>query len=160
MLLACHDTLICKEISIDLLTEIVACQLMLANKPSLIICSVYRPPDRDVENIENLCKAFESLCLTHPDIPIWIAGDLNLPNMDWENYCIVDNAYPVAICECLIDFMQEYGFSQTVSFPTRKNNILDIFITNRPSLITFCSTIPGISDHEAVCIKSAIQATV
>ena len=41
VLLACHDTLICKEISIDLPTEIVACQLLLANKPSLIICSVY-----------------------------------------------------------------------------------------------------------------------
>ena len=133
---------------------------MLANKPSLIICSVYRPPERDVENIENLCKAFESLCLTYLDIPIWIAGDLNLPNIDWENYCIVDNVYPVTICERLIDFMQEYGFSQTVNFPTRKNNILDIFITNRPSLITFCSTISGISDHEAVCIKSAIQATI
>ena len=36
----------------------VACQLMLANRPSLIICSVYRPPERD--NIVNLCKAFES----------------------------------------------------------------------------------------------------
>ena len=80
VLLECHDTLICREISIDLPTEIVACQLMLANKPSLIICSVYRPPDRDVENIENLCKAFESLCLTYLDIPIWIAGNLNLPN--------------------------------------------------------------------------------
>ena len=134
---------------------------MLANKPSLIICSVYRPPDRDVENIENLCKALESLCLTYLDIPIWIAGDLNLPNIDWENYCIiVDNVYPMAICEHLINFMQEYEFSQTINFPTRKNNILDIFITNRPSLITFCSTIPGISDHEAVCIKSAIQATI
>ena len=56
--------------------------------------------------------------------------------------------------------MQEYGFSQTVNFPTRKNNILDIIITNRPSLITFCSMIPGISNHEAVCNKSTIQATV
>jgi len=56
--------------------------------------------------------------------------------------------------------MQEYGFSQTVNSPTRRNNILDVFITNRPSLITHCSTIPGISDYKAVNIKSSVQVTV
>ena len=43
---------------------------------------------------------------------------------------------------------------------SRKNNVLDIFITNKQSLITYCSLIPGISDHEAACIKSVIQATI
>ena len=43
---------------------------------------------------------------------------------------------------------------------SRKNNILDVFITNKLSLITYCSLIPGISDHEVAYIKSVIQATI
>ena len=34
----------------------------------------------------------------------------------------------------VIDCIQECGFSQVINFPTKRNNILDIFFTNRPSL--------------------------
>jgi len=44
--------------------------------------------------------------------------------------------------------------NSTVEYPTRGLNILDIFLTNRPSLIISCKTIDGISDHEAVLVKS------
>ena len=59
----------------------------------------------------------------------------------------------------MINFVQEYGFSQAVNFPTRGNNILDVFITNRPSLVHSCSPIAGISDHEAVYIESSVSIT-
>jgi len=47
-----------------------------------------------------------------------------------------------------------------VDFPTRLTNVLDLFITNIPSLILSCKPLPDISDHEIVltevltCIKS------
>ena len=37
--------------------------------------------------------------------------------------------------------------------PTRHNHILDIFLTNHPALISDVKVIPGISDHEAVCVE-------
>jgi len=37
-----------------------------------------------------------------------------------------------------------------LNFPTRGQNTLDIFLTNRPSLISKCKLIPGISDHDIV----------
>ena len=40
--------------------------------------------------------------------------------------------------------------------PTRNNNILDIFLTNHPALVSDIKVIPGISDHEAVCIECPI----
>ena len=40
-----------------------------------------------------------------------------------------------------------YGFIQLVDTPPRQNNILDIFATNRPSLVIKCGTVSGISDH-------------
>ena len=45
-----------------------------------------------------------------------------------------------------------------VTFPTRGNNTLDIFATNRPNLINICTPIPGISDHDAIYVESLITA--
>ncbi|CAG2200381.1 unnamed protein product [Mytilus edulis] len=47
---------------------------------------------------------------------------------------------------------------QTVTFPTRLDNTLDLFLTNRPSLINRCSPLPGISDHDAVFIETSAAA--
>ena len=38
------------------------------------------------------------------------------------------------------------------------SNVLDIFITDRPSLVESCDTVDGISDHEAVFIESLVTA--
>jgi len=43
-----------------------------------------------------------------------------------------------------------------VNTPTKGPNILDVFITNRPSLVETCDTISGISDHEAVLVSSVV----
>jgi len=53
-----------------------------------------------------------------------------------------------------------HSLTQVVDFPTRKNNIFDIFIANRPSLIKQCYPQPGISDHEIVYVKSYIKAPI
>ena len=64
--------------------------------------------------------------------------------------------YPSSLCDTIIDFTHEYGFTQTVDLATRDNNIFDVFFTNRPCLIRRCYPIAGISDHEAVFIESFI----
>ena len=46
-----------------------------------------------------------------------------------------------------------------VKFPTRERNTLDVFITNRPSLIQKCKPVPGVSDHDIVFVESNISAT-
>ena len=47
-----------------------------------------------------------------------------------------------------------------VQSPTRGENDLDIFLTNRPSLVNHCDTITGICDHEAILVQSPIIATL
>ena len=37
---------------------------------------------------------------------------------------------------------------------------MDIFLTNRPSLVNHCDTITGISDHEAILVQSPIIASL
>ncbi len=45
-----------------------------------------------------------------------------------------------------------------VTHPTRKEKTLDFFFTNRPSLITICTTISGIGDHDIVLIVPSASA--
>ena len=152
--------LVMNYVSYDAPIEAVVCKFTFKNNQSLIVCSVYRPPDRILEAMESLCQLFESICSTYPETPIWITGDMNLPNIDWETFCVTNNSYPVNLCETFINFTLEHGFTQVVNSPTRRNNILDIFLTNRASLLSHCSTVAGISDHEAVIAKSSLQASL
>ena len=47
-----------------------------------------------------------------------------------------------------------------VDSPTRERNILDLFATNRSSLIHKVEVIPGLSDQEVISIESTISATL
>ena len=41
--------------------------------------------------------------------------------------------------------------------PSRENNILDLFLTNQPSLVKSCNTIPGISDHNMIIVDTDLK---
>ena len=155
--LACHNTLTSHEIPYNGPEEIIACKIELTNGQSTIACCVYRPPNRSLDYLESVCRSLENIILSFPNDIIWIAGDFNLPDIDWNISCIAGSNYPLKINELSLDFTNTFGFSQLVNFPTRYNNILDIFLTNRPSLTNYCNSIPGISDHEAILTESNIS---
>ena len=133
--------------------EIVAATLMQQEQKT-IICSIYRPPATDSTYLQNLIFILKDLIHANPTTPIWIGGDLNLPNIEWSTNTIIDNRYPLILCDQILDFVTDYGFLQLVQSPTRNNNTLDIFFTNQPSFVESCEVIPGISDHEIVSIIS------
>ena len=64
----------------------------------------------------------------------------------------------LSLCNRLLDTFDTFGFQQLVTFPTRRHNTLDIFATNRLSLVEKCEPIPGIGDHESVLIESLVTA--
>ena len=43
-----------------------------------------------------------------------------------------------------------------VLFPTRGDNTLDLFSTNRPSLVCWCSPLAGLGDHDLVYVESSV----
>ena len=136
---AYSKSLITQQLHFDTQAEAITCQVALKNNcPPLIICSIYRSPTNNLQSVEQLCSLFNAIKTTYQDSPTWIMGDLNLSNINWESCCIAGNSYPLTLCNMMIDCMQECGFSQAINFPTRRNNILDIFFTNRPSLIRKC----------------------
>ena len=72
---------------------------------------------------------------------------------------ITGHSYPVSINQTYIDTFNHIGCEQIVDFPTRINNILDVFCTNRPSLIDRCIPIPGLIDHDIVLTDTNVLPT-
>ena len=83
--------------------------------------------------------------------------DLNLPDINWPDCTIQGHSYPSDINKRFLDMLITIHTEQIITTPTRQNNI-DIFITNRPSLTSQCRTIPGLGDHHAISIHSSAQA--
>ena len=91
----------------------------------------------------------------HRRQPIWIAGDLNLPDIDWEGLTISGHQYLKAINQTFLPILERTDLEQVVDFPTRlaasgKWAYLDLLITNRPGLFHKCLATPGISDHTSI----------
>ena len=62
------------------------------------------------------------------------------------------NRTHVAQQSSLIDVMQEHGLEQIVNQPTRQHNILDLFFLNYPSTKYTINILPGLADHDIVCV--------
>ena len=52
--------------------------------------------------------------------------------------------------------MFDAGCEQVVNFATKAVNTLDLFFTNRPSLVNKCLPLPGLSDHDIVLVDTNI----
>ena len=50
-----------------------------------------------------------------------------------------------------------HSLEQVQLQPSRGDNILDLVLTNRPSLINSVSLIPGIADHDSICTDIMIK---
>ena len=109
--------------------------------------------------IVDLCNALSDLSARFKDHIIWLGGDTNLPDIDWKTDTITGHSYPVSINQTYIDTFNNIGCEQIVNFPTRINNILDVFCTNPPSLIDRCTPIPGLSDHDIVLTDTNVLPT-
>ena len=113
--------------------------------------------------IENTCTIYANILrkfIINIDDVMWITGDFNLSNIDWNLNSVTSNTYPLDICNMLIDVSSIGGFSQLVTTPTRGHNILDLFATNRPTLIEHLNVISGVSDHEIIKVESSLSAVI
>ena len=98
----------------------------------------------------------------HRKNSIWIGGDFNLPDIDWEVKSINNYQYPKQLNERFIDLIYSCSMEQVANFPTRKQNTLDLLITTRPSFINTYIPVPGFGDHDSAILSHLIcppQAT-
>ena len=155
--LAFHSSLKNHQITIHSDSEIVAAKI-INDKQSIVLASLYRPTNNDLEYMESLNSAIGQLCKNNPGAVVWIAGDINLNDIEWETHSIASHQYKLAINESFLNLLETAGLEQIVNFPTRGDNTLDVIITNRPSLTNRWSGLPGLSDHDMVYMDANVRA--
>ena len=66
----------------------------------------------------------------HPNSTVWVAGDLNLPNVDWKNWTMNANNYPLALCNLFIDLFVTLPLSISSNVKLYADNTLIYRIIN------------------------------
>ena len=158
-----HSSLPVSDVSTydDDICEAIVCHIKSINTK---VAAVYRPPDTKTKNFEKLLQFLQSQL--NSDSPgefteLVIMGDFNLPGLKWgenqNNLQDSDNSKPNRM---FLEFMENNLLSQYVEKPTRKKNILDLFLTNNPNLVLHTtSEETRLSDHNIVKIYTSYNLT-
>ena len=114
---------------------------IITDKEPVNVVLIYRPPNNDKPNIEELCNLTRNL----PRNTILI-GDFNFPKIDWSG----DGGGGGGGGGAFQAAARDNNLEQLIHFPThKKGNILDLMLTNMPNNIISVSNSPplGKSDH-------------
>jgi len=112
--------------------------------------------------MDTLCKNIGHVHQSYSSSVLWIGGDLNLPDIIcWNRTKVTGMQYPKILPEKLLELAEDLNpqhETYVVTFPTWKDVTLDLFLTNRQSLIGRCESLPALSDHEIVLVISEVGA--
>ena len=135
----------------DVLSFDLCCvDIVLFNCTYRLFC-IYRQPgvfgDLPHDSL-TLCNCISALL--SPRLVSFLAGDFNLPSMDWDLLTgPVDGVHNV-----FLDLFTTHCLHQLSTKPTRGDSILDLFLTCTPSFIVDCSLCDalGSSDHDSLLV--------
>ena len=130
--------------------------------PILAGCFYRTNSEHTINQMEELEKTLNHVQETHnPNgkYTIMLGGDFNVPYIDWETLAILPSCNSWGMYEKLLDVIDENELQQFQLEPTRNDATLDLFFTNKPSLIKNITVIPGISDHDTVVVDTALTIT-
>ena len=141
--------------------EMVWVKLCLNKSKPIYVCSLYRPPGSSPEPLFELNDILTTIHESSVSPEILLAGDFNLPDLRFEDgigYVNRNPTYGYEINSLFVEIMNNYGFEQLVTQPTRKNHLLDLVLSTNPDIIENVQVVPGISDHEAVTCQLVLPS--
>ena len=118
---------------------------MSPNKPDLYIGSFYRPPSAGDSPLIELEATLTNLPV---DKTLILGGDFNCREIDWVRLTSNGPSH----CHKLLDICNDFSLNQMNHKPTRFGSILELHLTNNPSLVRNCSIAPGFSDHDGMIV--------
>ena len=136
----------------------------LQNGAKLFLGGYYRTPSGHAvtqqaefdESLQNLKKYSNNSNDT-----IIIGGDFNFRDINWDTDSVPPCGYERTASYMLINTLNEHFLSQLQRLPTREENVLDLYITNKPSQVKSIYNVPNISDHEgAIVVDSNIRPVI
>ena len=75
--------------------------------------------------------------------------------IEFELYTVPFNdvpSYGLEVNNRFLEVCDTLGVTQIVNEPTRESNILDLLLVTSPNRYSDVEIVPGISDHDAVCV--------
>ena len=121
------------------------------NIGALLIGNWYRPPDENGSSINMLQSEIERL--RDDCVGVILLGDINIHHTRWLRF----SNRNTELGERLWEVCRDLGLKQIVAKPTRGEYLLDLILTDSPSLCKV-DVLPEISDHRVVCLD--IEVTV
>ena len=135
----------------DIDGEIIWAEIQLQSRKKMYAGAFYRPPDHTAEQLEALDQSLNIIMektRNNPDSTIIMGGDFNAKDINWDTMQINNKSDKPTMHNRLLEILEEHHLVQHQLEPTRENNILDLFCTNKPGIVKNMHTIPGISDHD------------
>ena len=141
--------------------ECLIAKLETTNCAPVYLASFYRPTNNNEEPLQELDRQLNLLTNNHRLPHLILAGDFNVPSIDWKNNTLGSNPqYGQRINSKMLEIADNHCLHQMVDETTRNESILDLIFTTSPDLLSKCQTVPGISDHDAVSAEYEIKACI
>jgi len=124
-------------------------KISITGLKDIYVSSFYKPHEDDDHSLKEL---WTSISKVPKNSHIWIFGDFNLPNMDWQTQTPLSECRFKDLYNSFSENLTNFNLEQMVKTPTRDRNILDLYLTNNPSVVHNIQTLPslGSSDHDIV----------
>ena len=162
-LLACRSCLRCSPVCLSQNNnglELSAIELNTNNSGKVLVAVIYRPPKANTTWIRNFTDLFSQNTYNK----IVVLGDFNLPTITWldgSGFCDSDDSAIFNFCQCL----SENNLFQLIDSPTRKDNCLDLLLTNIVDCVTniavTSSDEAGVpSDHDVITFDLSFSSRI
>ena len=115
--------------------------ILLKRDKKLTIGVFYRPPNRNIEPLEDLQNVLSEISTTNTPV----LGDFNISEMDWHN-----TIKGTPLHNLLIEIIHDNIFTLMVSRPTRGQNILDLILTTSVDYVQDIIVGEEFSDHNQI----------
>ena len=100
-------------LSSSLFSESIWCRIPLANKDCLLLGVIYRSPNSDIDNFNNLCSLLTQAVNTGVS-HLLIAGDFNMPHINWNTFSVTSNS---ACDGTFLTFLMIFSLHNMLYFP-------------------------------------------
>ena len=142
----------CIETKYETNCEITWVSMKIPGLDPVYIAAYYKPNERDTTSLSEFKTSLELVRNANSGNILIILGDFNFPKLKWDGDTptIENNCSNKKQNEMFLGVLADHHLTQMVKEPTRKGNILDLFLTSKPSYVTDVKIIPGISDHDIV----------
>ena len=77
--------------------------------------------------LKKTCSTIDNIVNNNKNSTIWIAGDFNLPDIDWNELAVTKSQYNKDMNEIFLDTFLDQGLKQMINFTTREKISLICF---------------------------------